>query len=234
LRYTTLPGDFLVSPIVGLIAPLLAFQATVKRKCKTAEVSSSHQTRTVDLFDDPPWTAKPVVPSASRRSVLDVALAGSMLGALGVAASTLLPWYGLYENTATWGATVWNLQGGRDALAPALGISAFSPGSRFWGLLILGLSCVLAALAGIAIILLQRKRRPATRRSRLLVVAVAILSLATIIAVVLEAHARPPLGDGPPLQFDWGAVVGFLAAAVSLIGAITALFVRRRSAVVAE
>jgi hypothetical protein len=222
---------FLVSPIVGLIAPLLGFQATVKRKCETAEVSSSHQTRTVDLFDDPPWTDKPVVPSASRRSVLDVALAACMLGALGVAASTVLPWYGLDENTATW---VWNLQGGRDALAPALGISAFSPGARFWGLLILGLSCVLVAVAGIAIILLQRKRRPATGGSRLLVVGVAILSLAMIIAVVLEAHARPPLGDGPPLRFDWGAVVGFLAAAVSLIGASAALFAYMRSAVVAE
>jgi hypothetical protein len=194
-------------------------------------MSSSRPTRTVDLFDDPPWTDKPVVRSARRRSVADFALAACLLGALGVAASTVLPWYGLDENTATW---VWNLQGGRNALARALGISAFSPGSRFWGLLILGLSCVLAVVAGIATILLQPKRRKSMWTSRLLVVGVAILALALIFAVVLEAHARPPLGDGPPLRFDWGAVIGFLAAAVSLIGAITALFVCTRSAAVTE
>jgi hypothetical protein len=213
------------------VAPFIGFRAAVKWNCETVEVSSSHQTRTVDLFDDPPWPDTPVVRSASRRSVADFALAACMVGSLGVAASTVLPWYGLDENTATW---VWNLQGGRNAFGPALGISALSPGAGFWGLLILGLSCVLAAAAGIAIILFQRKQGPAVGRSGLLIVGVAILSVATIIAVVLEAHARPPLGDGPPLRFDWGAVVGFLAAAVSLIGAITALFVCTRSAVVAE
>ena len=112
-----------------------------------------------------------------------------MLGSLGVAASTVLPWYGLDENTATW---VWNLQGGRNAFGPALGISAVSLGARFWGLLILGLSCVLAAVAGIAIVLFQRKQRSAIGGSRLLVAGVAVLSVAMIIVVVLEAHARPP------------------------------------------
>jgi hypothetical protein len=172
-----------------------------------------------------------VVRSASRRPVAGFALAACMVGALGVAASTVLPWYGLGENFATW---VWHLQGGRNAFGPALGISTFSPGARFWGLLILGLSCVLAVLAGIAIILFQRKQRTAIVRTRVVVVCVAILSLALIVAVVLEAQARPPLGDGPPLRFDWGAVIGFLAAAVSLIGAITALFVCTRPAVVSD
>jgi hypothetical protein len=47
-----------------------------------------------------------------------------------------------------------------------------------------------------------------------------------VIVVALEARAHPPLGPGPLLRFDWGAVGGTVAPTLGFVGAWSVLLVR--------
>jgi hypothetical protein len=200
-----------------------------QRRCSgrignTLRVSSSGIRGSVDLFDDPPWTSSPAAadPHQGRRSAI-AALGLCLLGAVGVAISTTLPWFGLDESL---GVGFLRLQDQMSALSRYLqpaGFGSFSPGTQEWGFLILALSCgvAMSAIMTVAMPLIGR-RTPFG-----LYLVLAVLALLLVIASVLDAHAKPPFGDGPPLRFSWGAVVGVAAATTSLIGACSALILRR-------
>ena len=147
-----------------------------------------------------------------------------LLGAVGVAISTTLPWFGLDDSM---GVGFLRLQDEMSALSrylePAQGGSV-SPGTPGWGFLILALSCGAVAVAIITVAGLLFGRRVPLGWYVLLTA----LALLLVVASLLDAHARPPLGDGPPLRFSWGAVVGVTAATTSLIGACFALLLWRR------
>ena len=190
----------------------------------TVTVSSSASRGSVDLFDDPPWTGPPPVAARHRPLSAVAALGVCLLGALGVAISTTLPWFGLDDSI---GIGFLRLQSEMSALSrylePVQGGSV-SPGTQGWGFLILALSCGAAWVAIITLAGLGIGRRVPVG----LYVLLTALALLLVVASVLDAHARPPLGDGPPLRFSWGAVVGVTAATMSLIGACLALLQRRR------
>lgn len=141
------------------------------------------------------------------------------------AISTTLPWFGLDENV---GVGFLRLQDQSSALSPYLQppqVGSLSPGTREWGFLILALSSGVALLAIVTIAMhLNGRRAPSG-----LFVVLAVLALLLALACVLDAHAKPPWGDGPPLRFSWGAVVGVAAATTSLIGACSALILRREN-----
>lgn len=184
----------------------------------------------LDLFDDPPWEASPESLNVARRPSPVFPLAMCALGSMGLAASTFLPWYG---SDTVGSLSVWKLSAETNALStfllPPAGSSSYSPGTYNWGYLILGLSCAVAVLAGIAILVLPLQSERNIRWSVPLLFGIVIAALTLVVLVALEARAKPPFGDGPPLRFDWGAVVGVLAVMLSLIGGCWALFVGARS-----
>jgi hypothetical protein len=127
----------------------------------------------------------------------------------------------------------WELSEETSALStfmlPSLGSSTYSPGTYNWGYLILGVSCAVAALSGIAIIVVPHRKESRIKGAMPLLCVIVIAALTMVVLVALEAHARPPFGDDPPLRFAWGAVVGVAAATLSLIGGCWALIVVTRS-----
>lgn len=152
--------------------------------------------------------------NSCRRSWIGLQLC--LLGAIVTAFSTTLPWFGFNEFN---GIYVFNLSDSRSAisgmLSPAVGASTFSPGTQDWGFLILALSSglVIAALL-LSLLMLSGRRASLVWSITLIAIAAAL-----VVVAVLDAHARPPFGDSPPLRFSWGAVLGVAAGLVSLIGA---------------
>ena len=99
----------------------------------TVRVSSGGIRGSIDLFDDPPWTSSPVADRhLERRSA--IATSGlCLLGAVGVAISTTLPWFGLDESL---GVGFLRLQDQMSALSRYLQPAQFgslSPGTQAWG-----------------------------------------------------------------------------------------------------
>jgi hypothetical protein len=193
-------------------------------------VASIRTPASLDLFDDPPWEASPESRHVARRPSPVFPLAMCAIGSMALAASTLLPWYG---SDTVGGVSGWHLSSETSALStfllPSVGSSPLSPGTYNWGYLILGLSCAVAALSGIALIVVPYKKESKIRGTTPLLYGIVIATLTLVVLVALETHARPPFGDSPPLRFDWGAIVGIVAATLSLIGGCWALFVVTRS-----
>jgi len=133
----------------------------------------------------------------------------------------MLPWYGSLE--ATDGP--WPLSSpGVSATSPYLNGSSLSPGSQAFGYLMLALSSWTLVLASLHWVVVRRlTEEPASNLVMWLAAGVALSAGALLLGIILEAHARPPFGDGPPLALDWGATVGVIAAGVSLVGALCAL-----------
>lgn len=101
----------------------------------------------VDLFDDPPWTSSPAADRHQGRWSAIATLAVCLLGAVGVAISTTLPWFGLDESL---GVGFLHLQDQMSALSRYLQPAQFgslSPGTQEWEFLILALSCGVAMSA---------------------------------------------------------------------------------------
>jgi hypothetical protein len=165
----------------------------------------------VDLFDDPPWTTAP--PPRRCLSPL-VALAVCILGSGGVAISTMLPWYQSGEASPGFSATSQYLTG-----------SSLHPGMPAFGYLVLAMSCFFLVLASIDWVVVRWRAQPVANVVMWLTAGVAISAAALLLLVILEAHARPPWGDSPPLSSGWGAAVGLIASVTSLVGAAWALTV---------
>ena len=186
-------------------------------------VSSSGIRGSVDLFDDPPWTSSPAADRHQVRRWAFATLTLCLLGAVGVAISTTLPWFGLDESLGVGFLRRQDQMSGLSRYLQPAQFGSFSPGTQAWGFLILALSGGVAMSAIITLGTDVVGRRTPFGLS----VVVAVLTLLLVIAAVLEAHAKPPFGDGPPLRFSWGAVVGVAAATTSLIGACSAVILRR-------
>ena len=176
----------------------------------------------VDLFDDPPWTSSPAADRHQGRWSAIATLAVCLLGAVGVAIGTTLPWFGLDESL---GVGFLHLQDQMSALSRYLQPAQFgslSPGTQESGILHSGALVrsgdVSHHYSWNACCRAKDPFRPVRGCGR-------SCSPARY-ATVLEAHAKPPFGDGPPLRFSWGAVVGVAAATISLIGACSAVVLR--------
>ena len=169
--------------------------------------------RAVDLFDDPAWVELPEPPRPLSVR-LPLGLCG--LTALGVALSTLLPWYGF------WGAGSgrWELQDEVSAVSSFLPHSV-QPGGEGWGYLMIGMSVALLALACLLLFFGRggSESRPTPVRAFPLL---AVTSTALLIIAALGLSARPLIGDGPPYVYVQGAVVGVTAAAVCLVASLWA------------
>ena len=169
----------------------------------------------VDLFNDLPWDA---VPESCHRRSASFPLALGAIGSWGVVISIWLPWYGLPV------ASSWRFDMSNEVniVSRRLVVSFMRPGSQSWGLAILGLSLSGVALALCALYLLKRARGLSTASRFYLTVGMSVVSTVLVLVTVLAALARPPYGDGPPLSFDWGAVVGMIAALLSAGGGLWA------------
>jgi hypothetical protein len=197
----------------------------VLRSCHTVAMSSGDLQRGVDLFDDPPWTDSPDVSDRDLRPRWMVAALGlCIFGAIDVAISTALPWFGFDDNTAH---GFLGLTDEASAVSQYLVSSpghSLSPGTQGWGFLILTLSSLLTVVGSATFAAYLIGRSPPVG----LYVFLLALGAVLFIACILDAHARPPFGDGPPLRFSWGAVVGVISATAALVGTCLALIIGRR------
>jgi len=50
-----------------------------------------------------------------------------------------------------------------------------------------------------------------------------------LVVALLEAYATPPFGDELPLVYTWGAILGVVAAAVSVLGSWSAWLAEREA-----
>jgi hypothetical protein len=80
-----------------------------------------------------------------------------------------------------------------------------------------GVTTALVVLAAIDVSLHTRHQGPRPTGAWVLLILVALASTTLGVLVLAEFLAGPPFGDGPPLGFDWGALVGISAAVVATI-----------------
>lgn len=171
---------------------------------------------------EPRWTAHASAPLTSKSvsTLTTVSACSSFLLAL----SSALPWYGLaIPDNRPW---PWNFQFAYSAASSWLS-SGLAPGQQGMGMAVVIVAVIIAAFAvGVRI---SFRRAPALDiRSPTLLLA----GLATTVCVLcfLEASARPPLGDGPPLSLDYGGVFGMLAAVACAASSWCAVAVINRMA----
>jgi hypothetical protein len=184
----------------------------------------------VGVVDDPVWSEPPPpLPPATDRTVSRVRatrifLRVSMYGSLGLAASTLLPWYGFAQA----GVPRWSTSPVFIALSGYLarpGWHDFLPGAQGWGFLVLGVSCAVAILVWFVRAAVLRGRESGASHARRWVLAVAVTTTLLPVLSVLGLFARPPAGPATPLWSDWGAVVGVAASIVAVIGGCSSTLV---------
>ena len=167
----------------------------------------------VDIFDDPAWVELPEPP---RPLSVRLPLRLTGISTLGVALSTLLPWYGFWG--AGWGR--WELQDEVSAVSGLLP-HAVQPGGDGWGYLLIGVSVAVLVLARLLRFFVGTRARSVSMAMRVFPV-LATTSTALLIIAVLGLSARPPIGDGPPYVYDQGAVVGLTAAGVCVVASLWA------------
>jgi len=148
--------------------------------------------------------------------------------AAGTALSLGFPWFEFWgAGNSRWDTWLsWSPLG----LPVPHGGSSLEPGTRSWGFLLLAVSCTTLALTLVATFLIFHYQRRETTVARLLVAFAAVTAVALPILEIVEARARPPFGDGPPLTFAWGAVAGIAVAtvtAVVVLSTLAGLAVRR-------
>lgn len=161
------------------------------------------------------WECRNVLAMSPRRqgSLLAVSAAGA---ACAVVSLVILPFYGLLEpNNRSW---PFDVLGTRTAVDFALSQwpSRFMlPGSQSFGYL----SVAIAGLVGLFALAASIASFRRTWFARFGGGAVAVISTALPVLMVMEMFARPPFGVGPPLQYSWGAVVGVTGSFVCAIAA---------------
>lgn len=161
--------------------------------------------RSIDLFDDAPWSTEvPLDHRAVRspRSLLVVSLAFVVV----LMASLALPWFKSSETPAWTPFSSWLNLG-------------WAPGTKNWGFLVLAMAAVVAVSIGLVI--------PSARNARTGLVLLAATAL--VVVTLLEASAQLSVNPGPNLHADYGALIGSAAAVLAWIGiaVATALHLRR-------
>lgn len=171
--------------------------------------------RHMDLFDDPAWPTTPTPPSAHRYPAALIPLMTCLIAAGGLLVSLIAPWYTI-EGIASFPPDSKVL------------ITGFVPGGWAWSILLFALACATLVVSALTVRLVTtRKIGPAELRTAPM--ALAGLATALLAVTLLEALARPPYGDGPPLTLDWGAPIGLITAVVSAAGAWWAVIVALRT-----
>ncbi len=156
-------------------------------------------TRSIDLFDDPPWpTQVPVDQPISSRPVLVVSLGFVVLEML---STILLPWFSSPETPGLTPFSHWLDLG-------------WSPGTEKWGYVVLALCTATVFAVGIAI------ATPGKVRVLLLL----LVGSSLVVVTLLEAGAHLSIDPGPNLTADYGAWFGSVAAALAWIGTAVATF----------
>lgn len=142
-----------------------------------------------------------------------VALVLCALGSAGCGATALsLPWFGGDPNP--------DFIATSSALSvPPLGSGQLAPATRNWGYLLLVWSGVVVGLAVLAIAVRVRHTHRAGRTPDRLMFCVTVAALVLLALVISEVTATIPFGDGPPLTYDFGAIVGLVLAVLSFISA---------------
>lgn len=171
----------------------------------------------------------------SARHAYARALGACVLALLALAGSTsTLSWYGGQSPTATLPGP-FDITSGVTAtshwLTPESGLPWMRPGGQGWGYLLLASSLGMAVVA-LVVLLMAWFGGVERLRISVLSAGVATASIVLDVLVGLALPARPPLGAGPPMVLDWGAVIGFLLAVTCSVAAWWAFAVcetRRRS-----
>ncbi len=153
--------------------------------------------RSIDLFDDAPWSTEVPVDNRvvlSPRSLLVVSLALVVL----LLASLALPWFKSSETPAWTPFSNWLNLG-------------WAPGTKNWGLLVLALAAVVAVSIGLVI---SSARNAGNAWTGLVFLA----ATALVVVTLLEASAQLSVNPGPNLHADYGAYVGSAAAVLAWVG----------------
>ncbi len=150
--------------------------------------------RSIDLFDDAPWSTEMPVDHRAVRSPRSV-LVGSLALVLLLMASFALPWFKSSETPAWTPFTSWLNLG-------------WAPGTENWGFLVLALAAVVAVSIGLVIL------SGRTAWTGLVFLAATALAVVTL----LEASAQLSVNPGPNLHADYGAWLGSAAAVLAWIG----------------
>ena len=151
---------------------------------------------------------------------LDFWLVICAMGAMGLALSTLLPWYGVGPCCASGGISAIS-----SFLSPYTSPLTITPGHTDWGVLMIVASGITTALVVLACIDVQLQRRRSKSRpigAWVLLLLVVIASTGLVALTIAELLARPLIGDGPFLAFEWGALVGVSAALVATLSSCLA------------
>ena len=148
----------------------------------------------MDLFDGPAWPTdvsvrQPTVDSRRLTLLVSLALIGLLM------CSLALPWFTSAETPSWTPFSHWLDLG-------------WSPGTRNWGFLLLGLSGGLAV--GIAVVL-----RSAGKFGMILLL---MAATGLVVVTLMEASASLSVDPGPNLHADYGAIIGACIAVALWIG----------------
>lgn len=157
----------------------------------------------IDLFDDPPWPTE-VQHDGRAIDAPRPFLAASLVLVVVLLASTALPWFSSSESPPLTPYSYDLSRGG-----------GMSPGTQFWGVLVLALGIVTAVSIGAALVV------PCARRTYYSLGAATVLAL----AVLLQLTAHPTINPGPTLGSTYGAWIGAAAAVFAWCAAAAASLV---------
>lgn len=196
-----------VGPLSRYLSRIRQFRAGQSRTGSAVRGKILAVSRSIDLFDDAPWSTEVPVDHGtvrSPRSLLVVSLASVVL----LMASLAIPWFKSGETPAWTPFSNWLNLG-------------WAPGTKNWGFLVLALAAVVAISIGLVI--------PSARNTWTGLVFLA--ATAMVVVTLLEATAQLSVNPGPELHADYGAWIGSAAAVLAWIGiaVVTGLSLRRSS-----
>jgi hypothetical protein len=176
----------------------------------------------VGTIDDPVWREGVPLPQPARPSSPLLATIVTLVSSF-VLVITLVaaPWFGLDQNLGRWNLTpTWTAVGD---LPRAAGQEDFGPGTRGFGGLLVAMALVTFVLAVVSACSVIRRMYQGRRPSLAFQSALVAAAVSSLVMVIVELGASPPLGAGPNLSFDWGALIGVTAASLSALGAVIAV-----------
>jgi hypothetical protein len=168
--------------------------------------------------------AEPRRERIERPRILALVVCAAATAGCGTALVTL-PWFGLPDPG---GNPLFDFTATSNALSvPPFGSGHIVPASRTWGYFLVVWSTLVIGLAVLAVVAsVGRTRREGSPSNRSLL-CLMIAALVLVALIIPELTAKIPFGDGPPLTYDFRAVVGLGLAVLSLISASFAWAITR-------